>query len=304
MKYKPNFFIVGAPKCGTTAMSEYLRSHPNVFMSVPKEPNYFSSELGINRRSIDHYLNLFSDAGPRHTVIAEASTTYIFSQSALERIRHFNPDAKLMVMLRQPSDLVYAFHGQCVWALQTVRAAGNSLPPLCPSSQLLQYKWIASIGSQVERLFEIFPRAQVHTALLDDLALDPRREYLRLLSFLDLPDDGRVDFPRVNEAKSHKWLWLGQMPRLLRRRFNSLYFMLRQKTNFRGTGLIRMIDYFNTEARPRPPLSPEFKRYLDEVFYDEVRLLEELLERDLSAWRTVYPDSTSRTFGRENVSPS
>lgn len=291
-------------------MSEYLRTHPNVFMSMPKEPNFFSSELGLNRRSMEQYVNLFARSNAKHTVIAEASTTYMYSQFALEKIRQFNPDAKLLVMLRRPSDLVYAVHGQCVlasletetdfetaWALQTTRAEGKNLPPGCPSYKVLQYKWIASIGSQVESLFQIFPRMQVHIILLDDLAADPRSEYLRLLSFLGLPDDGRTDFPRINEAKSHKWLWLGQVSRQLRRRLNKPYFMLRQKTRFHGTGLLRMIDYVNTETRSRAPLSPEFRRYLDEVYCDEVKLLEELLGRDLRAWYGARPDGVARALG-------
>lgn len=297
MARKPNFFIVGAPKCGTTAMSEYLRTHPNVFMSEFKEPNFFSADLGLCRRSLEQYLDLFAHANLQQTVVAEASTTYIYAPFALERIKQFDPDAKVMVMLRKPTDLVYAVHGQCMlagieteidfekaWALQTRRAAGKNLPSVCPSYKLLQYKWIGSIGSQIERLFQIFPRTQVHIALLNDLAADPRREYLRLLSFLDLPDDGRIDFPRINEAKSYKWPWLGQMSRQLRRRLGNPFFILRQKTGFHGTGLIRMINYFNTEKRSRPPLNPEFQHYLDKFFYDEVRLLEELLGRDLSGW--------------------
>lgn len=314
MTHKPNFIIVGAPKCGTTAMSEYLRSHPNVFMSVPKEPNFFSSELGINRRSTDQYLGLFSRASPQHRVISEASTTYIFSRFALQRIRQFNSNAKIMVMIRRPSDLAYAFHGQCIlasietepdfekaWELQAARAAGQNLPALCPNPQLLQYKWIASIGSQVKKLFHVFPRNQVHVALLDDLSTDPRDEYLRLLSFLDLQDDGRTDFPKVNEARTYKRLWLGQIPRLLRRRFNNIYFHLKQKTRFKGTGLLSIIDRFNTEARPRPPLRPEFRSYLDDIFSGEVDLLQELLGRDLSMWRKESFEEKSRLTGQENV---
>lgn len=296
-------------------MSEYLRTHPNVFMSERKEPNFFSSDLGLNRRSLEQYLELFAAASPQQTVVAEASTTYIYSQVALGNIKQFDPDAKLMVMLRRPTDLVYAIHGQCLlaaietetdfekaWALQAERAAGINLPPACPSYRVLQYKWMASIGSQVERLFKIFPRTRVHIALLDDMAADPRREYLRVLSFLGLPDDGRTDFPRINEARAYKLPWLGQIPRLLRRRFGKLFFLLRQNTRFQGTGLLALLDSFNTKTRPRPPLSPEFRHYLDEVFDSEVKLLEELLGRDLRAWRSDHPEGASRALMENNVS--
>lgn len=298
MTTKPNFFIVGAPKCGTTAISEYLRSHPNVFMSKFKEPHFFSSDLDMNRRTLEQYLDLFAHAGRQQTIIAEASTTYLFSQVALPRIREFNPDAKILVMLRRPDELAYAIYGQCflagietetdferAWELQDKRAAGAELPPGCPSYKVLQYKWMASIGSQVQRLLQIFPRSQVHIILMDDLVTDPRGEYLRLLSFLGLPDDGRMEFPRVNEARSHKCLWLGHKSRQLRRRMAGPFFMLREKTGFRGTGLIRLINYFNTEKRSRSQLSIGFRHYLAALYADEIDLLEKLIGRDLSAWR-------------------
>lgn len=298
MMHKPNFFIIGAPKCGTTAMSEYLRSHPNVFMSAQKEPNFFSSDVEPSSKTFAEYLDLFKDASVEERIVSEASTTYVYSDMALPRIKEFNPDAKLMVMLRKPTDLAYAAYGQALlrgvetetdferaWALQEVRASGENLPPTCPSYKLLQYKWVASLGSQLRRLFKVFPKEQVHVTLMDDFNADPRHEYLRVLSFLDLPDDGRTEFPRVNEAKSHKWLWLGHMSRQLRRRLHRPYLLIRQKTNFQGTGLLKMINRFNTEKRPRAPLNPEFANYLDELFDEEVKLLEELLERDLNNWR-------------------
>lgn len=299
MRRKPNFFIVGAPKCGTTAMSEYLRSHPNIFMAEQKEPNFFSLDVEPSSKSFDEYMALFSAAADQEKVISEASTTYIFSDVALPQIKEFNPHAKLMMMLRKPSELAHSAHGHMLlrgvetetdfekaWALQESRASGEKLPPGCPSFKLLQYKWIASLGSQLERLFKLFPREQIHITLMDDFSADPRREYLRVLSFLEIPDDGRTEFPRVNEAKSHKWLWLGQMSRQLRRRLHKPYLSLRRKINFQGTGLLSMINRFNTEKQSRAPLNPEFRSYLDELFNDEVELLEDLLERDLHNWRS------------------
>lgn len=302
---KPNFFIVGAPKCGTTAMSEYLRSHPNVFMSDPKEPCFFSRDVGPSiYRSTDEYLDLFNRATPSQSVVAEASTQYIYSRHALSNIRVFQPSAKLMVMLRRPAELVYAFHGQMfkqgyeserdfetAWGLQQTRAAGRSLPPGCKDAHLLQYKWIGSLGSQMENLFRLFPKEQIHVTFFEDFAADTAREYRRLLSFLELPDDDRRDFPRINEAVQYKWPWLGQFPQRMRRSVAMPLAALRRKTGFQGTGILKMLNHLNAETRPRPPLRPEFHCHLEEVFSDEVKLLEGLLGRDLSAWRSEPVDS-------------
>ncbi len=299
MVRKPNFFIIGAPKCGTTAMSEYLRTHPNVFMSEPKEPSFFSEDVGRSSyRSSDEYLGLFARARPCQSVVAEASTRYIHSKLALPKIKLFEPQAKLMVMLRRPSDLVYAFHSELLrqgieseqdfekaWALQDIRASGKALPPARKNAHSLQYKWIGSLGSQMRILFRTFPRDQIHIITFDDFIANPGGEYRNLLSFLELPDDGRKEFPRINENIQYKWLWLGQFPKRLRGYVTRPLATLRRKTGFRGTGLIKTIDRFNAEASSRLPLRPEFRQYLDEVFSDEVKLLEELLGRDLSIWR-------------------
>lgn len=302
MAIKPNFFIVGAPKSGTTAMSEYLRTHPNVFVSDPKEPNFFSQDVAPSHwHSIEEYMELFTTASCDKTVIADASTSYIYSKIALEKIVEFQPSAQLMVMLRQPTELVHAFHGELLrlgieceqdfetaWELQYARAAGRMLPPRCRNAHRLQYKWIGSLGSQVEHLLQIFPRSQVHFALFNNFATDPGYEYHKVLSFLKLSHDGRLEFPRINESSRYKWLWLGQFPKRLRGHVAGPLATLSRTTGLRGTGLIKMLDRFNAVPAQRPPLRPEFQRYLTEVFSDEVRLLEELLDQDLLAWRSEH----------------
>ena len=77
MTARPNFFIVGAPKCGTTALSHYLRQHPRIFFSLPKEPHYFATDLP-RYRMVTHepaYLEYFRGAGPQHTAVGEGSVS-------------------------------------------------------------------------------------------------------------------------------------------------------------------------------------------------------------------------------------
>src|SRR5258708_5345567 len=116
----PNFFIIGAPKCGTTALCKYLRENPRIFISTPKEPKYFDFDLSypvkMNREA---YLALFSKADPRfQSAIGEASTSYLFSTRAVPEILKFNPGAKFIVMLRNPVELVQGWHNQCIIAGQ------------------------------------------------------------------------------------------------------------------------------------------------------------------------------------------
>ncbi len=110
----PNFFIVGAPKSGTSALAKYLGEHPHVFMCSPKEPGFYSSDIGSEPKynSEDSYLKLFSAAREYHLAIGEASTQYLRSHAAAARIMTRYPNARLVVMLRHPIEVVQSWHSQ------------------------------------------------------------------------------------------------------------------------------------------------------------------------------------------------
>ncbi len=156
---KPNVFLIGAPKCGTSSLYTYLRGHPQIFMSYFKEPHYFCTDFPGLRRfpSEAEYLSLFEEATRRHSLIGEASSRYLYSVEAVAGIERFAKDARYIVMLRNPVDLVYSLHGQLVyqyteserdfetaWRLQDLRLGGccAGILPVClgahvrPSRQL------------------------------------------------------------------------------------------------------------------------------------------------------------------------
>ena len=114
---KPNLFIVGAPKCGTTFLYHYLKKHPEIFFPKFKEPHFFGSDLirknGAYDLNLNNYLNLFNSD---KKIIGEASTFYIFSKNAAKEIHAFNPDAKIIIMLRNLIDLTYSMHSQFVFS--------------------------------------------------------------------------------------------------------------------------------------------------------------------------------------------
>src|SRR4051812_22016289 len=100
---KPDFFIAGAPKSGTTALFEYLSRHPSVFMPDIKEPNFFSSDLHTKgqRFRADEYLALF-EAARSDQLTGEASAIYLYSAVAVARLMQHNPRARVVVILRNP----------------------------------------------------------------------------------------------------------------------------------------------------------------------------------------------------------
>jgi hypothetical protein len=112
----PDFFIVGARKCGTTALAEYLREHPGIFFSDPKEPHYFAKDFHGYQPAYatdwDKYLALFSGHTPTQLRSGEGSVWYFYYDNALANIRRSIPDAKLIVMVREPADML---HSQLLW---------------------------------------------------------------------------------------------------------------------------------------------------------------------------------------------
>jgi hypothetical protein len=297
---KPNFFIVGAPKCGTTALYEYLRPHPNIFMAPVKEPHYFAKDLGAYPfiKTAEDYAGLFADATERHLRVGEASVYYLRSTVAIAGIREFDPDARLIAMFRNPVEMLHSFHAQLLyvaeesesdfetaWRLQEQRSRGLALPPRSRGPFLVQYRELARFGTQTERLLSIFPREQVKLILYDDFAASPQAVYDDVVGFLGIPHDGRRDFPRINEGKRARLAWLRDFYRKPPPPLRSAVRGLKRAMGGEGISAVaKKIVALNTVRERRNPISPEFRAELVETFRDEVALLSRLLNRDLSHW--------------------
>ena len=298
IKMAPNFFIIGAPKCGTTAMWEYLRTHPQIFMCEPKEPWFLASDFAFSRDNVTNmheYLHLFCRAAPCHVIRGEASVLYLASRVAVGQIARFFPGSRLLVMLRSPVDVYPSYHRQMLvnhhenelcpqraWMLQVARGRGDKIPRGCREPQLLQYRTILSFGSQLEKALDNYPRQLVHIEFFDDLVTNPRGVYERTLEFLGLESDGRRTFPRVNERWKIRSLVLW---RLLH--YRRVPLPLRKVGRFFCLHHLHRLIYWNlvtTHDRKKEPLPDHFRAELLEAFRDEILLLQELTGRDLSHW--------------------
>ena len=295
----PDFYIIGAPKAGTSALYTYLSTHPGIAMSNVKEPFYWSADLGAVSpvRDREAYLQLWPDT-PAHRLRGEASTHYLRSAVAIPAILRESPDARFIVMLRSPVEMVQAWHSTLVrylqedvgrfekaWALQDVRGRGRRIPPACPDPQFLQYRRFCAVGEQFERLVARVPAEQRLTILYDDFAADPSGCYRRVLSFLGLVDDGRSDFPKVNANKTRRWTGIDNVQRAIGRSLGPLYAPLRNAAHFVGFHPTTLINRFNVTEAPRRRLAPEFEAELVCSFRPEVEKIEAILGRDLSHWR-------------------
>lgn len=300
MKNKPNFFIVGAPRCGTTALSEYLRTHPNIFMTQPKEPNYFAEDFYRPITTLNDYYSLFNRVSSEHLAIGEGSVVYLFSKTAIPNLKDFTPNAKLIVMVRNPIQMIPSLHSRLLvtlyedekdfekaWFLQAERQKGENIPKTCRSPRFLEYKNIGCLGTQLERLFEIFDRSHVKVIVFDDFAAATKEVYEDTLSFLGVPSDGKVDFPKVNVNKISR---PGIITRLAQRppeRLVKSYRRVKNTLNLGAIGLLRRINKLTSEEAEREAITQNMKEELRGAFRDDILLLSDLLERDLTHWLAI-----------------
>jgi len=287
----PNLFIVGAPKCGTTAWAEYLGSHPDIFFPKYKDQCFFALDLPNFRlvRTDADYADLFATSGTAD-VIGEASAMYLFSEAAAAAIHDHDPASKILIFLREQEDYLPSLHNQFLrefaeeiedfetaWRLSGQRPP-DSISPACLEPRTLDYAAMGRFRDQVERYLTVFPDKQVRVIQFRDWTADPRGAYLEILEFLGLKDDGRSAFPRVNPGQTYRSkalarlimrppAWVRGVARLMR----ALPFGQRLYRAARTAGFRSAPGYRNAIG---PELRDEIRRY----YADDNRLLEQRLE--------------------------
>lgn len=214
-KKGPNLFLLGAPKCGTTSLAHWLSQHPDIFISHPKEPHYFNSDMKNRRiKEFKKYANLFPLHSQSQRYRGEASTWYFFSKNAVPEILNYDRTSKLIVALRNPAEMALSLyhhnkrHGhetassfEEAWKLQKRRASGCAhVPMMCLDPNFLQYKAACSLHIHLERLLMIAPKNQVCLVWLNDIHNRPLEVMKRIEQFLGLPPIDYYALASLNEA--------------------------------------------------------------------------------------------------------
>ena len=302
----PNLFIVGAPKSGTTALGDYLGSHPEVFVAG-KELSYFGSDLEFrtNRGEpwrISHraYLRWFEGhAAVRYRV--DRSVFYLFSARAAEEIAHYDPDSRVIALVRNPVDQMHSQHGEMLYqgdediadfaaALRAEpdRRLGHRIPPGCQKAFGLRYRDLATYAPQLERYFKALGRERVCVVVHDDLLADPVGTYRAVLGFLGVAPDHTPAFDVVNAHKSVRSARARDLLRATPRGLGRVGRFVVRDEHARAA-LRRRLYALNTRRHTRPPVDAALRRRLCDELAPSVHRLEDLLGRDLSAWLEPVP---------------
>ncbi len=267
-------------------------------MPESKEPSYFCTDLDsgsaadgrIFTRDLDAYLDLFRGARQGQRV-GEASPFYLYSSAAAARIREFRPDARIIIMLRDPADMVRYLHARRYFvgsedierfedalAAEEARKRGERLPPDVWNVKGLSYRDVGRYAEQVERYLALFPGEQVKIIIFEEFRRDPEGTYRDVLRFLGVQPQEEVPLLQVNPSlgvRSRRLHRLLLTP-ALRKGFRRL---APQALRRPVRGLITRIN-----ARPeRPDFDPLLRRRLQAEFRADVERLGRHIGRDLTA---------------------
>ena len=295
----PNLFIVGAPKCGTTALNTYLGQHPEIFMTSYTESNYFATDLippDDPFRSVEKYQALFSPV-KNQNIVGEKSVYYMLSKKAAQNIYSFNPHAKIIMMLRNPVDMLQSHHSQQIYngdeditvfeeALRAEIGRKNGELEIQKNVRVkekLFYSEVVSYTNQVERYLSLFRDEQICIIIYDDFKRDTAGEFKKVLEFLQVDSTFQTDFSKINARKVKRIifysrfintpsLWKDFIKKLIPKRFQQDVYIALKKLE---------TVYVNP-----PQMNPITKQQLQETYKEEIQKLSNVIGRDLSLWYT------------------
>jgi len=283
-----DFFIVGAPKAGTTSLFYYLNKNKGICMSSIKEPNFFSSQdLKIQKIYYDslildnlkEYERIFTPKN-KQQIIGEASVSYLFYPNVANRIFDYNPRSKIIIILRDPVERAFSHYSMDL-RLGHVKQSLDELFDLGLNNKdnlfFQQYILLGQYYEQVNRYIEVFGRENICVKFYDELKLDASSFYSDILKFLHQENDHNIDFNQpFNKSKlpSNKFIkWLYSWPII---RKISLIFLPLSVIEFIN------INFFKENNNI---ITNDLKSKLHSFFLEDIEKLEKLLSKDLKSWK-------------------
>jgi hypothetical protein len=285
-----------------------LAQHPQVCFSEPKEPHFFtrvSEDFDLARMQTEYIRTFFPADQLSRDALGEGSPSYLYSPQAIRIIDRMFPAARLLVMVRNPLEMIPSYHARLLftldedvadfetaWRLQSLRAKGQSIPSRCRDPRLLQYAEIGRVGARLADLIELVGRERVKTIVLDDFVFAPLTVYREVLDFLGLEHDEKTNVGRMNSTKTYRshviqWL-LMRPPKIVQRLIPRTVGPSEPGIAGRLFKRLRKANIVRTHWRP---ISASVRQELVDCVRGDVDLLARLLNRDLSHWLAVETQS-------------
>ncbi len=277
---RPNLFIIGAMKSGTSSLHAYLDAHPEIFMSRQKEPGYFLKEFTWGRGE-DWYLSLF-DGGESCRYRGESSTHYTKLprfQGAAERLAEHCPDARLIYLMRDPIERIISHY----WHM--VMSHDEDRPMLEAVQRNPQYLHVSNYPMQLEPWFARFPRDRILTMTFEALVADPDTRLREIFSWLGVdPDFTPENCGRSYNAGAARFVkprgegWLNRL------RFSRFWDVASRVVPAPVRALGRRLAEREFD-RSREPIEPVIEHLRPRVL-PWIHELESLLGREFPEWAT------------------
>lgn len=285
---KVDFFIVGAPKAGTTSLYHYLSEHPQVEMSSQKEPDYFSDkaihEQGMyytkNRvNSLDKYESLFVQK--ESVVYGEASVSYLFYENVAEDIKKYNPNAKIIIMLRNPIERAFSHYlmdyrlGLISDSFENVLAKKSKHKNAHLFYQ--QYIEVSKYAKQIQRYLDFFEKDNILFIDYEDFKINVSKTVDQVYNFLHISIEFAAD---INTKHNTFTMPKNKVIRLI----YSFVFLRKILTFLFPIYLVKNIRVLLFKSDKKPELLKETRSLLKRIFNDDIKNLEEVLSKDYSKW--------------------
>jgi hypothetical protein len=288
----PDFYIVGAPKCGTTAFDEYLNQHPKISMTE-KELHYWGSDIVFREGKITKktYFKYLQKSLKQGNLLGEGAVWYLVSKTAAQELKQFSPNAKILIFLRNPVEACYSlfynthFNGDDVSptfedALANQELRKTQFPEFynCPTIAF-QYQSMYLYYEQVKRYFDVFGKENVKVVVFEEFLKNKQATYNEVLQFLGV-ESHILDFTPINQNKEIRFVGLRKFilqPQYLVKGFFKLLIPYKPwRENIK-----QLLWTINSKEVKRPKMKEETQRMLQEFYEEDIFKLEQLLQKSL-----------------------
>ena len=296
---KPDFFIVGAPKSGTTSLFFYLKQHPEIFMPARKELYCFCNDLHFQYPLLSEaqFLNYYRGCKNEKRA-GDATVWNLLSAKAAKNIFEFNPDARIIILLRNPVEVMQSLHANHVFngnepisdfeealSVTDERKKGNDIPHGMKSPlESLFYYDVVDYSPQLERYFSVFGNENVKVILFDDFAGRTAAIYSDALKFLEVTEAFTPDFSIHNKRKAARSYTLTKLVTQAPEPIKKAAKLLAPHQSHRRDVMMNWIWKINSKNQEPQSLNSRLQKAILQRLAPSIQKTEKILHRDLSAW--------------------